>query len=642
MRTFIKSYLIIFITIVSCWNSYGAVKVALNPIFRDLNPQSPIIGEFNSQYRYNILEVKKGHILDTPASKNKWSPVKYIRDCYKIEQNGITGWVIDGISLGEADKTTGVKPVFTIFRINDNLYYYMIFCYLLLIFSLGIMTRKGWRALTQPDSNTLLQCLTFLIVLRTCLVFTTLYNAGAFVILGDEGGYFDVGKALFETHDFSQIRFTIGNSIIHGVFMKLLGATDIKGIILGLSYFNALFLGSISVLCFYFLVRLILRSKQLGLVATLIYILYPYLMQVSQTCGNIINDYLGLRNVAEYSLSLQFWADYVGFNGLSDTFNLTVILFLCCIMLKFYPFWDDECPWNFKFSTWLAPLLIGILFGFSGTIRVANILLLPFLIFIMIRHDFSRKNYPSIIQTMILLASGMLIGFLPQMIVNYLQFNSILTLPYHRFHGVGVARGFTLSYLKFGGRFCFGQISIMLSIALPGIFLVKRNIRIAVILFILPLLLFHAGYTSIVTSIRFLLPIYVMLIMLCVVVIRLRFYSVIGALLVIWYFKHTWRFLDDKPDIIYMIKIAVSMVIVLIIYAILRYMQKVRFYKYFNTYLIIMLSQIIIIGTNLTNFRYLFFLYLLIFCSSLIIFLKKRWYTLGKNKKTHFPCNAKS
>ncbi len=503
------------------------------PLFSKCDPQSGVTAILDNAAPTETLESRPGVILPRPAASARDSRIRYVRDCHLLRQRDKIGWRIDGVTINsrnllQADFKGTPRPTPTLLASA-----------LALIFSAGLLahrlrrTRRDGKSSFSWDSPSIFAALAGIVALRIFLAETTLLMAGDFILdVNDERRYFASGTALLREGDIGPCVFTLGNCLIHGVFALLLNADCYEGIAIPLSCFNAFITSPLACACAFLVARGVLCSIPASLGVSLLSALYPFAVQISARGV----DFISLPVIEEYSDSLYFWADLVGYNALSDTPNLLAALLAFAAALRLFPLRSvPTAP-----ATILKAALAGAALGAIGMIRPSNICLAPAFAFLVARPAIEIRSPRLAVRLLCALGAGMLVGFAPQLIANHLQSGSILTLPYHLYHTDATQKGFQLSILPLGAPFFFNASSILLSLgAAGGLFLNRQAERIFVLLAVFPLLIFYSGYANPEGDpVRFILPIIPFLTLLAQRVLCRAPLAALTVLAVAWILKN--------------------------------------------------------------------------------------------------------
>ena len=621
MRIIITNFKICFIFIIFLVGislfaekvSQSQHKTSLIPLFASTDPKSPVVGILHPEKKYSIIKVKKNVFLKNPASIAHSSGVHYFQDCYLITQNGKSGWIIDGITAEDNELSAD-------FQINSKLLpftytaFAITYILLLIIIIRLLLMRLKIRSFLQSNVNILL-LVAFMLIMRISFILRGLFTAGMFVIApSDESGYYGVGESIFKTFDFSQCKYTIGFGIYHGIFAFLCDAKSYIDVLLPISYFNTIIIGSGIGILIYLITVKIFNSKRIALITLFIYSIIPFIIQVNHSGGIHTWDFFGFPKGIEYTLLLYYWAAWVGFTPLSDTVNMGVIMTILLLAL----IWTNKQSSDIQKKPQLIySLIIGLLFGFSGTIRVVNIYFLLFFVYIILKNHltFDKNDRKPALLILTMFFIGSFIGFSPQILANYLQDGNVFTLPYHIFHSKLVAKGFEIGCLSIAGPMIFNSSSIILSTALPGVFMIKEHSkRLLFVLYILPLLIFYCGYLSVsACTVRFALLLYPMLYMLIAITCRNAFPGVVSALFFIFIFKSSY-FLPENQGIEYIYQLLGAVIIALTVLCFYRNKFLILNIAVFS---LILFSQTVITLSAFNGWKQLYFIYIILFASSI-------------------------
>lgn len=499
------------------------------PVFQTLSPKSPIVGVVDRDY----VVVKKlpGVVLDVPANNSDASRLRYVRDCMRVSDGRTEGWVIDGITL-VGDGAARRKAVD--FKGAPAYLPAMLLAFLACAACAAVaairLCRQGWKPFLRGKAN-VAWILAALVALRLALLSSMLFRAGDFLVFTyDEEGYYNTGRALLGQYDLAKTLFTFGNSALHALFIWLFHPDGHFQLIPPLAQFNAMFVGSLVVVMVFGFALSLTRSRPTALLAAGLWALYPYLVQVNHTALVRANDLLGPPDAAEYSETLFHWTTLSGFDALGDTPGLAVVLATFLLALKFGPL--SRLP-AARPAAWL---LVGAFFGFSGTVRVSNIYMLPALVFLAAFPASRAWDFKRALASLCWLGAGMVVGFSPQLWLNYASFHSLLTLPYqvqpYHLENSFANRGFELEVFWRGLPFSLGATSLLFSLAAPGLSLLRGwRARALCSLYVLPMFLFYSGYVCVLQHpIRWFLPVYPALCALAALALRERWHGLLPAL----------------------------------------------------------------------------------------------------------------
>lgn len=597
------------------------LKSAEYPIFKELNPKSQVVGILDTKHGFKIVETRDNAFLDQPAAYVNSNPLKYYRDCIFVSQNEKKGWIIDGITIKER------KYLLVDFKQNLKVLPSLIFTIALILVFLTLLILKysktrNWKLFITDKYNVTLLVL-FLIIFRIALILNVMFQAGTFFVgTDDAAGYYQTGQAIFSTWDFTQCRYLVGHSFFVGLFSFIFGIKTWQEMVIPFSYFSALFIGSVCCILIYLLTNMLFRSKNAGLISLTIFVIYPFIVQVYHTEIIFTRDLLALPSMSEYSSMLYYWSSLVGYNALSDMSNMCFILGLFSLALWLYPLQDFGNRRNYMYN---YPLLLGIIFGFSGSIRPSNIYFLPFIMYIVMQNTVTWKNikYWQVINKLCFLAIGTIIGFSPQILANYLQDGNIFTLPYHIFHSEELRKGFEVSFLNTGGGIIFNAFSMLFSLALAGFFITRQEVKVFAAFWIIPILFFYCGYFGVSDAVRFILPIIPIMMILAQQALRKYPVSCLVALLIIFCLTSR-HFVSIQTEFKHVAALAVCIVISGIFYLKTAtknsansggWKQK----KKTLIFIIILCSQMMIIMSSLPYGKYSFLFYFAIMVAGCFI-----------------------
>lgn len=479
------------------------------PLFAELSPKSRVVGVLDVRSA-RILESRPRHLLREPAMRGPWSPVRYVRDCYRVQQGTVVGWIVDGVVIRNGSLTAEFGIDWTLVPWACASLMGALLC-VAMSWWRGRGTRREPAAAWFDLRGNTAKALLALLLVRGAILLGTLALTSPFALCTtDEEGYFAVGQAIVRTWDFSTCRYPVGWGAVHGLFALLQGTTDYGAVLLPISYCNSLLIGSAICVVLFAVAHGLTGSRGRSLLAVALFVATPYVVHVLHRDNTVTRDFIGMVATSEYAVRIYYWGTMVGHNAFSDHPTVLVLLCVAWCALHFFPLTGDGVIGR---RAWLGAGLVGVLFGLAGTVRVPSILFLPVPLVLLGRAPRRCAVLEAVrSRTAVLLAFGVgcLVGYSPQMVANVLQSGSPWTLPYHLFHPPRAHNGFDWTFVLTGGPFVLGALSIPLSLAAVT-FSGTGPVRTKLLLWlaIYPVVLFFSGYPCVTQdAVRWYLPIY--------------------------------------------------------------------------------------------------------------------------------------
>lgn len=410
-------------------------------------------------------------------------------------------WYGDFVPLkkgGFASASVSVDKEGTPFFLQDSFQWQTPVCAVLIagLAVLVFLFFRGKRS-KQIEANSHWESLCFIMIavlLRQILVLCeTAFWGNALPCAADEPGYFKVAYDILHGSFDGPWHFTIGLGILYLPFIVLSGAERYYDIAVIFSYFDALIIapGGLAV-AFCVLKNFKIRSS-CAFTAIMIWAVYPFFVYHVELWDLLVfKPLVALPTFADFTP--DWWRFYsvcinAGFNAMSDTPGVLAVL--CTMLLA------QKLSLNSR-----NVYLIGTAFGFCCLIRINYIFFAPILGWICVE-KLSSENKWDLFKLTGAAAGGFLTIFIWQFLVNIHQFGNPLTF------------GYSLHYLDFPAhkrpdtgfnwstlwelrniRFLIGANKFLMTGGIAGLLFIRcREIRIALTLTAVPLLLFFFGYT---------------------------------------------------------------------------------------------------------------------------------------------------
>ena len=313
----------------------------------------------------------------------------------------------------------------------------------------------------------------------------------------DESCYLKIGYELFHTVT-GKWNYPVGYPLLIAPFMAMTGGS-VSGIQQAsewISVFNGFHLFPAA----YALLGAVLYRFSASLRRTFLILLSLILIPFFVfPCENFVsNDYtqwidIPLLSISYKSYYIRMWTSL---NALSDPSS--VLFVILCIFLSL-----------FRGRGLKHLLLISALFGFACLIRLNNVFSSPLLayLFLMANRETYRESKKMLFRDVFSCAFVFLLVFSPQFFVNHRDFSSIWIFPYVLHEAAN--EGFEIRSLLGGGMKYYTSCNHLLFAAgCASLFFMKKGFcRTALILWIVPLVLFFSGYVCFSANpVRFILP----------------------------------------------------------------------------------------------------------------------------------------
>ncbi len=486
-----KTLLFVFCLV---WSDGHAREVSVSPgtpVFRDPSTDSPVIAVLPSAIRVSSFGRRREIVATHPL-------VRYFYHYPILLPDGRRGWVSPFLRYG---KDAGGRPVLR--AAYSTPAWQKAFLGAILAGLAGVawsLLRLRGSPPGRPDEirgAVLPATLAGIVLLRWFFLLLCLMRSHNIITIAfDELGYFEVAKGILSGNLSGPWKYTVGQGMLYLPFVAFSGAREYYDIAVPFAWFSGFILMPACLVFLYLIVRRLTGSPARALAAALIWSATPFLHHYFQYWDEgIFKSFIALPR---FTLCFRFYNILVGtgFNAMSDT--PAMFLILLCIVL----------------ATHLPPrlqslLLVSALFSLSCLIRLSNIYFGPLIAWLFWRGAGESLLRERRLALSILLCVAVFVAvFSPQFLVNYLHFGSAWTFPYI-LHS-GAHKGFEWAFLDSGTRFLAGANHAIWVLGVLGmLFMSDRGLRVALVLWAVPLTLFFCGYNYVFADgVRFLLPTY--------------------------------------------------------------------------------------------------------------------------------------
>ena len=285
-------------------------------------------------------------------------------------------------------------------------------------------------------------CNIFVILGACCLSLSILllYSDNIMTSASDDPGYFKSAIDILNWNFKGPWSYTIGLGIWYMPFIIFLNAKTFYDIALPFAAFSGFIVMPATMIFIYFIIKKLAVSRTKAFVAVLFLALFPFFYHYIQDWNlRYFKSFFAfppaLFNNCFYNIIL-----IRGYNCMSDT--PSNFLLMLSVLLILY------LPARLRFVA-----LISFIYGFACLVRVNNIFFGPLLAWLFwTRFAEKNVNINYLFKALGIALLTFIITFLPQLIVNHLQFGSFATSPYIM-HNNEAARGFKWSVLSMGINF---------------------------------------------------------------------------------------------------------------------------------------------------------------------------------------------
>ncbi len=322
-----------------------------------------------------------------------------------------------------------------------------------------------------------------------CLIL--LFTGNVYNLPNDERAYFRIAGDIASGRwgVYNQWVYTIGYPLFLVPLRSCIPAAKYCEFMVSHYYFNAFIIYPLfSAITFLFLTKLFKRSG-FAFIAVITAILLPliYFPQENWNAG-VFGSIITFPDMFSRNWLWFYLFHNYGLLGLSSGASFLMVM-ICLLLSIILP------KVNIVYF-----VLIAALFSFACLIRINNIFFSPVIACVFWERLKTVKNLKlsTIFIYMGISALVFLLVFLPQLIINYLNFKSVLAFPYYLHDHGRMAEGFAFDTLLEGIYFLINTNYIYLAVAVCGIMFCgnKRN-RILLSLAIIPSFIFFCGFPEI-------------------------------------------------------------------------------------------------------------------------------------------------
>ncbi|MDD5598317.1 MAG: hypothetical protein PHV82_10265, partial [Victivallaceae bacterium] len=331
------------------------------------------------------------------------------------------------------------------------------------------------------------------IIWGTCwlsLVLLLICSDNLITSASDDPGYFKTAHDMLALDFKGPWTFTIGLGLWYIPFILSLGAETFYDIALQFANFCGFIVMPATIILTYFVIKKLAASRSKALVSVIMLALFPFFYHYLQDWNE--HCFKAFFSIPSVSFNNRFYNTILlcGYNCMSDTPSNFLIM-LCCLLILYMPV-------KIRFA-----VVVSLVYALACLVRINNIFFAPLLAWLFWKRLSEKDvNIRYTLKTAAAAAAVFLIGFLPQLIINQLQFGSFLTFPYI-LHNNESAKGFQLAVLDTGINFMGGANFAIWAAGLSGmLFIRNRQLRNTLVLWAVPVILFFFGYPCIFTDAR--------------------------------------------------------------------------------------------------------------------------------------------
>jgi len=351
----------------------------------------------------------------------------------------------------------------------------------------GLLAAVGvilWKRRGQEDRWRWLELGLIPVLLRMTLLIW-LVNAAQNIITSpaDELGYYS-NLIHFLAGDYSERwHFTVGTSIFYLPFELLSGTRQLSDIMMPVSWIEGFVIAPLSLFLGYQIGRKLIGSDRKALAAMLIWAVLPFVWHHRPDFAD--RWFVAFFQFPSTDFSYRYYINLIGcgFSAMSDTPSTMLVLLTMVILL-------------YRRAVWHTAALAAFVFGAACLFRINNILFVPALAAICWLQK--PEYFAGIRRTLFNSAAGagaFLLGFLPQMLVNWTFFGSPFQFSYTNY-AEGAHTYVHWIFVELNSAF-YGNVNQLVWI--PGLlslfFLPDRKLRIILAFWAVPVIWFFFGYS---------------------------------------------------------------------------------------------------------------------------------------------------
>jgi hypothetical protein len=335
-----------------------------------------------------------------------------------------------------------------------------------------------------------------LVVLHFAILFYVIYLAREQLRYPlDEFAFFNVAKGMINWNFIPKWRMTVGMPLVYIPFILIFNAKDMFDIVLPVCIFFACVLMPASIVFVFFIARKLTSSPRCSFLAALLWLFlnmlyFPVEGGETKSVFSIFGSDLG-----EY-ISTCYLFIRTGFNSMSG--NLAMFTLFAALLLALY------MKPRFRMFA-----IVSAIYGFSCVTRINNVFFAPMIAWLFwCRNKDLLINWKYLLKAVVISISAFIAVFSLQLAANQLNFGSIFIFPYS-LHPTEVYKGFEIGNLNRGINYYFRIHYFSFAATLAALMsMKKRNLKVALILWTMPLTIFFCGYCVLGQPIRFLLPVF--------------------------------------------------------------------------------------------------------------------------------------
>jgi hypothetical protein len=451
-----------------------------------LEPGMPVLER--PEYNSKLLFVNSTQAEVEPLSSKmvffSQHPLARYHRIYEIPLDGAkTGWVIPEYRVSAEDGKM------TMSMVCDNSPFRKIALLLIAagVLAIGIFwryrmaNRKKLKPLS-PATVTVLS-IAFIVLLRWLLLLS-LVMGGYNIIASasDDPGYFQTAMGFLKGDFSGQWCFTIGLGFLYIPFILALKATQFYDIAVQFAWFAGFVLMPASLAMTYVIVKKLTGSQYKGFFAALLWTVIPFFYSHFEFWDEkIFKSFFALPRD---TFCFRFYRNIItmGFNAMSDTPS-TFFILLCILLCLFLP------------VKLRSIAVIAAVYGFACLIRINNIFFAPLIAWLFwCRFNTRLLEWRYLVKALLAAVGVFMLVFGWQLVINKLHFGHFSTFPYV-LHG-GANDGFRWPFVSQGIQYLGGSNLAYWALGVSGMFFISdRKLRVTLILWAVPVILFFFGYT---------------------------------------------------------------------------------------------------------------------------------------------------
>jgi len=451
-----------------------------------LDPGTPVFERPDQDARF-LFVINKQIEIEPLSEKNSFfarHPLARYHKFYEIPISvGKTGWACPEFRVSFENGKLKMVAVYVNSPLRKILFVLVAAALLAVSGFWGYRIIKRGKLPPLPAAATAGLSIAFLVLLRWLLLLILIlgsYN----IIAGssDDPGYFQTADGFLKGDFSGPWRFTIGLGFLYIPFILALKATQFYDIAIQFAWFAGFVLMPGCIVMTYFIIRKLTGSQYKGFFTALLWTVIPFFYSHFEFWDKKI--FKAFFAFPDDTFCFRLYRNIItmGFNAMSDTPS-TFFVLLCILLSVFMP------------AKIRSIALIAFVYGFACLLRINNIFFAPLIAWLFwCRFNVRLLEWNFLFKAMLTAVGVFLATFGWQLIINKMHFGHFFSFPYV-LHG-GANDGFRWPFVSQGIQYLGGSNLAYWALGTAGIFFVSdRKLRITLILWAVPVILFFFGYT---------------------------------------------------------------------------------------------------------------------------------------------------